>query len=128
MSTSGSGGSEPSASEKLRGVPVTPSVTRKLPTIALRRGADARLRLDVEQRLDVAGRRGQEIDGAAGDDVAVALEHDAAAVDFGAAEDRRPIVGALQLEIGAGHDVREVVLDAQRVVRGDLDVEAERQA
>lgn len=28
MSTSGSGGSEPSDREKLRGVPVTPSVTR----------------------------------------------------------------------------------------------------
>ena len=47
---------------------------------------------------------------------------------FGAAEDRRPIVGALQLEVGARHDVREVVLDAQRVVRGHLDVEADRHA
>ena len=65
---------------------------------------------------------------AARHDVAVALEQDVAAVDLGAAEDGRPVVGALQPQIGAGDDVREVVLDPQRVVRGDLDVEAERQA
>ena len=73
-------------------------------TIALRRGADPRFRLDVEERLD-AGDGLMKSMRAARHEVAVALEQDVAAFDLGAAEQQRPIVGALQPQVGAGDHV-----------------------
>ena len=54
--------------------------------VGLARRAGPRLGLDVEERVD-AGRVG-ELDGAAGDQIAVALEQQLAAIDVGAAEQR----------------------------------------
>ena len=89
-------------------------------------GAHPRLRFDVEQRVDLL--RVGEVDVAAADDVGVALEVDAPAVDLGAAEQHRRVVGPLQGEVGARLQGGEVVVDAQRARRPHLDVEADAAA
>ena len=62
-------------------------------------GADARLRLDVEERIDLA--RVGEVDGAAPDHVGVALEVHAAAVHLGAAQHHRALRSCPAAEVGA---------------------------
>ena len=59
--------------------------------------------------------------------VAVPLEEDLAAIDVGAPEEHRIVVGAVERQVGARDDAREVVLEPQRARRLDLDVEAHRQ-
>ena len=53
-------------------------------------------------------------------DVAIALEEQVAALDLGAAEEQRAVVGALQLQVGARDHAGEVVLDPQAARRVDL--------
>ena len=102
-------------------VPLRPIVS----TIRLPGPAHARLGLEVEERLDP--RRVEEVDAPARrDDEAVALEQQVAALDLGAAEEQRPIVGALQPQVRARHHAGDVVLDPQAGRRDDPDVEAHR--
>ena len=79
--------------------------------VGLPRHAHARLGFDVEERLNAVGIG--EIEAAARDQIAAALELDLAAIDLGAAEQQRPIERAAQRQIGAGDDARLVVVDAQ---------------
>ena len=85
--------------------------------VGLARHAHARLGFDVEERLDP--RRVVEVDGAARDLVAASLEGELAAVDLGAAEQQRTIVGAAQLQVGAREEPRGAVPDFERRRRDD---------
>ena len=92
--------------------------------VRLIRHPDARLGLDVEERLDP--RRVGEIDRPARHLVAPPFEDELAAFDLGVPEEHGPVVGAAQLQIGAGHHLlNEVVADPQR--RGDENLEIESQ-
>ena len=121
MSTVGSGGSEFSAHWKRASVPRD---GRRDP-VGLARRPGPRLRLEVEERLDL--RRVAEVDGAPRDQEALALEEDLAPLDLGAAEQQRLVVGAAQRQVGARHDPRHVVVDPQRRRRDDADVEPQRE-
>ena len=61
------------------------------------------------------------------DEVAVALEQQLAAVDVGAAEHQRPVVGAAQRQLGARDQAGGRMIDAQRRRRLDAQVEAQRE-
>ena len=54
-----------------------------------------------------------EVEGSVADHVGAALEVDAAALDLGVAEEHGRVARAPQLEVGAGIEAREVVVDAQ---------------
>src|SRR5207245_937495 len=83
-------------------------------------GVHARLGLDVEERIQPHGVG--EVDGAAADDVGVALEVDAAAVDLRAAQHHGGGIAALQGEVRAGLQRGQVVVDLERARGLDLDV------
>ena len=90
--------------------------------IRLPRHAHARLRFDVEERLDAIGVG--EIQAAARHEVAPPFELDLAAIDLRVAEQQRPIERAAHRQIGAGDDARLIVVDAQRAGAVQPDVEA----
>ena len=92
--------------------------------IRLARHADVGLRLDVEERIQAGGIG--ELDRPARHLVAASLEDELTALGFGAAEEQRAIVRPLQLEIGAGHHLHEIVVDVQRRRDEDLHIELER--
>ena len=86
-------------------------------------GADPRLGLDVEERVDLP--RVGEVDDAPPDHVGLALEVEAAAVHLGPPHQDGLGRRSLQRQVRAGLEVREVVVDAQGARGPDLEVEAQ---
>ena len=121
MSIGASGGSE----VELRLQPLGGARHAQRHAIGLAGHAHSRLGFDVEERLNPI--RVGEVEAAARDLIAPALEPHLAALDLGAAEEQRPIERAAQVEVGAGDDARLIVFDAQRRRRDDAHVVAQRQ-